>query len=147
MDASVVVPWKVLLSLLVTHSLSPHYFQNYNHTQAQHAQEGKTLIVIHETVIYTKILRGDCKSKGAHISQFGCSCLVSRSCLTLRTVTHQAPLSMRFPRQEYDGSGLPFPSPGIFPTQGFNSCILHLQADSLPLNLIDIAKLPSTEIY
>ena len=30
---------------------------------------------------------------------------------TLWTVTHQAPLSMRFSRQEY-GSGLPFPPPG-----------------------------------
>ena len=32
------------------------------------------------------------------------------------TVAHQAPLSMEFSRQEY-WSGLPFPSPGIFPTQ------------------------------
>ena len=30
------------------------------------------------------------------------------------TVTHQAPLSMGFPRQEY-WSGLPFPSPGNLP--------------------------------
>ena len=33
-------------------------------------------------------------------------------------------------------SGLPFPSPGIFPTQGSNLhflCLLHQQADSLPL--------------
>ena len=33
------------------------------------------------------------------------------------TVAYQAPLSMGFSRQEY-WSGLPFPSPGIFPTQG-----------------------------
>ena len=39
---------------------------------------------------------------------------------------------MRFPRQEY-WSGLPFPPPGIFPTQGLNSCLLHWQAGSLPL--------------
>jgi len=32
-------------------------------------------------------------------------------------VAHQAPLSMRFSRQEY-WSGLPFPTPGIFVTQG-----------------------------
>ena len=31
--------------------------------------------------------------------------------MTSWTVTHQAPLSMRFPRPEY-WSGLPFPSPG-----------------------------------
>ena len=38
------------------------------------------------------------------------------------TVTCQAPLSMEFSRQEYE-SMLPFPPPGIFPTQGSN---LHL---------------------
>ena len=31
-------------------------------------------------------------------------------------LAHQAPLSVKFSRQEY-WSGLPFPSPGIFPTQ------------------------------
>ena len=35
------------------------------------------------------------------------------------TVAYQAPPSMGFFRQEY-WSGLPFPSPGIFPTQGSN---------------------------
>ena len=41
------------------------------------------------------------------------------------TVTHKAPLSMRFPRQEY-WSGLPFPSPGNLPDPGIQtrvSCI------------------------
>ena len=33
------------------------------------------------------------------------------------TAAHQAPLSMRFPRQEY-WSGLPFPSPGNLPNPG-----------------------------
>ena len=44
----------------------------------------------------------------------GCCCLVTKSCLTLATpwtVAHQAPLSVRFLRQDYK-SGLPFPSPG-----------------------------------
>ena len=35
------------------------------------------------------------------------------------TVAHQAPQSMGFSRQEY-WSGLPFPAPGIFPTQELN---------------------------
>ena len=39
-------------------------------------------------------------------------CLVAKS--NPWTVAHQAPLSMRFPRQEY-WSGLPFPSPGNLP--------------------------------
>ena len=38
---------------------------------------------------------------------------------TLWTVVYQAPLSMRFSRQEY-WSGLLFPPPEIFPTQGLN---------------------------
>ena len=40
------------------------------------------------------------------------------------TVARQAPLSMGFSRQEYQ-SGLPFPSPGIFPAQGSNPVLLH----------------------
>ena len=46
------------------------------------------------------------------------------------TITHQAPLSMEFSRQEH-WSGLPFPSSEYFPTQGSNSG-LPLQADSSP---------------
>ncbi|KAB0352571.1 hypothetical protein FD754_017428, partial [Muntiacus muntjak] len=45
--------------------------------------------------------------------------------------SHQAPLSKGFPRQEY-WSGLSFPSPGLFLTQGSNPCLLHWQVDSLP---------------
>ena len=51
------------------------------------------------------------------------------------TVARQAPLSMRFFRQEYR-KGLPFPPPGIFPTQRSNPhllCLMHWQVDSLPL--------------
>ena len=46
------------------------------------------------------------------------------------TVAHQAPLSMRFSRQEY-WSGLPFPPPGELPDPGIKSRSLQLQADSL----------------
>ena len=55
-------------------------------------------------------------------------CSVSRSCPTLFdpwTVARQAPLSVRFPRQEH-WSGLPFPSPGDLPDprdQTQTSCI------------------------
>ena len=58
--------------------------------------------------------------------------LVTKSCLTLVTpwtVAHQAHLFMRFPRQE-SWSELPFPSSGIFTTQG-SSLGLVFQADSL----------------
>ena len=56
-------------------------------------------------------------------------------CATPWTLAHQAPLSIGFPRQEH-WSGLPFPSPGIFPTQGLNPQLLrllHCQVGSLPL--------------
>ena len=49
---------------------------------------------------------------------------------TLWTVACQAPLSMRFSRQEY-WSGLPFPSPGDLP--GIEPGSPALQAGSLPL--------------
>ena len=65
-----------------------------------------------------------------------CCCLVLKLGLTLVTSwagAHQAPLSMDFSKQEY-WSGLPFPSPGIFQTQGSNPNLLHWQVDSLPLS-------------
>ena len=43
---------------------------------------------------------------------FVCVCVCM--CVIPWTVAHQAPLSMRFPRQEY-WSGLPFPSPRDLP--------------------------------
>ena len=47
------------------------------------------------------------------------------------TVACQAPLSMRFSRQEYR-SGLPFPSPGDLPDPGIEPGSPILQVDSLP---------------
>ena len=58
-------------------------------------------------------------------SEKSISCSVmSNHFATPQTVAHQAPLSMEFSRQEY-WSGLLFPSPGIFPTQGSNPGLLH----------------------
>ena len=64
------------------------------------------------------------------------SCVFSRVQLfaTPWTITCQAPLSMRFSRQEYC-SGYPCSAPRIFPTQGSNPHLLHWQADSLPRHL------------
>ena len=53
--------------------------------------------------------------------------LVTKLCLTLETswtVTCQAPLSMKFSRQEY-WSGLPFPSPGDLPDPGIKPSLLQ----------------------
>ena len=54
--------------------------------------------------------------------------------VTLWTVTHQAPLSMAFSRQEY-WSGLPFPSPEGLPDPETEPGFPALQADSLPSEL------------
>ena len=57
-------------------------------------------------------------------------------CVTPQTAAHQAPLSLGFSRQKY-WSGLPFPVPEDFPTQGSDPSLLSLlswQADSLPLS-------------
>ena len=50
---------------------------------------------------------------------------------TLWMVVHQAPLSMGFSRH---GVGCHFLLQGILPIQRLNLCLLHLQADSLPLS-------------
>ena len=49
------------------------------------------------------------------------------------TVAHQASPSMGFSRQEYQ-SGLPFPSLGIFPTQGSNPGLPHCRQTLYPLS-------------
>ena len=56
-----------------------------------------------------------------------CVCVLSHVWLfvTPWTIVHQAPLSVGFHRQE-NWSGLPFPIPEIFPTQGSNSCLFPL---------------------
>ena len=50
--------------------------------------------------------------------------------MTPWTVAHQAPLSMRFSRQEY-WSGLPFPSPGDLPNPEIKPRSPTLQAVTL----------------
>ena len=58
-----------------------------------------------------------------------CACVLSyfsrvRLFATPWTVARQAPLSVGFSRQEH-WRGLPFPAPGIFPTQGSNPRLSH----------------------
>ena len=57
------------------------------------------------------------------------SVLATQLCLT--SVARQAPLSMKFPRQEY-WSVLPSPSPKDLPDLGIKPRSPALQADSLP---------------
>ena len=55
----------------------------------------------------------------------GCAFCPVQLLVTLWTIAHQPPLSMGFSRQEHR-TGLPFPSPGIFWTQGSNP-LLHFR--------------------
>ena len=55
--------------------------------------------------------------------------------MTPWTVSHQAPLSTGFSRQDYC-SGLPFPSPGDLLHPGIEPRSLALQADALPSELL-----------
>ena len=61
-----------------------------------------------------------------------CTCMLScfspvQICVTLWTITHQAPLSMEFFRQEY-WSGLPCPPPGALPDPGIEPASLKTLA-------------------
>ena len=53
---------------------------------------------------------------------------------TLWTATHQAPLSIRFPRCKNTEVKLPFPTPGGLPDPGIEPTSPALQADSLLLS-------------
>ena len=70
-----------------------------------------------------------------------CGCLVAKSCPTLCNLMECSlwpPLSMGVARQEH-WSPLPTSSPGVFLTQGWNPCLLHLlhwQVDSWPLSQV-----------
>ena len=55
-------------------------------------------------------------------------CTVVPDSETPWTVVPQAPLSMRFPRQEYWRSGLSFPPPGDLPNPGIEPLSLASQA-------------------
>ena len=59
--------------------------------------------------------------------------VASSSFGTTWTVAYQAPMSVRFPKQEY-WSGWPFPSLGDLSNLGIQPVSLALQADSLSLS-------------
>ena len=61
--------------------------------------------------------------------------LVTKSCPTFCDCSLPGFMSMGFPRHEY-WSGLPCPPPGDLPTHGSNLCLLHWQANTLPLSCL-----------
>ena len=70
------------------------------------------------------------------IQQQFCCFLVTKSCPTLQF--HGLQLTKLFCPWDFPGKntgvGCHFLLQGIFPTQGLNPCLLHWQADSLPLS-------------
>ena len=56
------------------------------------------------------------------------------------TIACQDPRSAGVCRREY-WSGLPFPFPGVFRTQGLHPHLLHSQVDSFPLHYLGIVSL------
>ena len=78
---------------------------------------------------------------------FDCVCVLScvHLFVTLWTVAHQAPLSVRFPRQEY-WNGLQFTSPGDLPDPGIEPGNLHWWLILYPCATLEALYLTSTTI-
>ena len=98
--------------------------QNKMYSRCKGLKIIKHLYTLKFKIIYTTTIRQDILSLS----------LVTKSCLTLATpytIACQAPLSMRFSRQEY-WSGLPFPPPRSLPDPGIKHMSAALQVDSLP---------------
>ena len=79
-----------------------------------------------DNITGVRVMEGDTTACMVSISESESG--VAQSSLTLcdpvDCIAYQAPPSMGFSRQGY-WSGLPFPSPGIFLTQGSNPGLLH----------------------
>ena len=96
-----VIPWTEEPGQLY----SPRSHKASDMTEAT-VQQSKPAINIHTLLVFSRSI-------------------VSDFFATPWTAACQAPLSMGFPRQEY-GSGLPFPPPRVFLTQGLNLCLPRL---------------------
>ena len=122
---------KIYSSLKLTHRLKQ---KTCKPKIAQLMVESETVLL---TCCKTQELRNKCKKWCiTHCAVLGCS-VVSDSLPPRETVAHQAPLPMGFSRQEY-WSSVPFPTPGDLPDLEIEPilvCLLHWQADSLPLVL------------
>ena len=66
-----------------------------------------------------------------------CCCLIAKSCPCLLRIHELLPARLlcpwNFPGKN-TGVGCHFLLQGVFPTQGLNPCLVHWQADSLPLS-------------
>ena len=92
------------------------------------------------------------KSQWQKVLKVVCMCMLSHVWLfaTSWTIAHQAPLSMRFPRQEYQ-SGLTFPPTGDLPYPRIQlfciSCIgSRIPCTSTTWEVLEISKTKATHI-
>ena len=90
-------------------------------------------ILAKEDLMQSEISHRRTNTVWVHLDEVPCCCLVAKVWLTPGTVASWAPLSMKFPRQEYWG-GLPFPSRGALPDPGIKLASPARQVDSLPLS-------------
>ena len=97
------------------------------------------------------LVRQNTSLPGIYISTLRCVFSHVQLFVTPRTEAHQAPLSMGFSRQGKDtGGDYHFLLQGIFPTQESNPCLLcllHWQANSLPLRHLGSPKLEEYCFY
>ena len=108
-------------------------------TQLKLSRAGSSQTICHwnldHSITVSYCLEGEGKAPGVmRRTEHTCSTLRAPACYYLVAqlvpwaVTHQAPLSMGFPRQEY-WSGLPFPSPGGLPDQGMEPAEILLNRE------------------
>ena len=86
----------------------------------------------------------DCQGSEAALYEtilMGCysCCLINKLCLTPCNLMDYGPPSSSVPGKNA-GAGSHFLLQGIFPTLGSNLCLLHWQADSLPLHYLGSPK-------
>ena len=120
------------------HSSSLNAFSLVQHRAACRMQKGHIAWTRHQWQAHFGDIMAQFQTTARKNKHFGflvpVSCLVAKSCpifVTLLTVTHQAPLSMGFPRQEY-WSVLPFPSSGDLLDAGIKPGSPKLQASHQP---------------
>ena len=123
---------KMLISLITT-SYVKSGFSECLSLESILEQLHAVILYIFHILYYIHFILGTLYSLGYLMLMLSCS-VMSDSVIPW-SVVRQAPLSMGFFSQEY-WSGLPFPTPGDLPHPAIGPifiCILHRQADSLPL--------------
>ena len=92
------------------------YKMKFSQSRNERERTVKVLVVCIEKSLRAKAERLRGSMVGSKVREIMVVVALIRALAAPKTVPHQAPPSMRFPRQEY-WFRLPFPSPRVFPTQ------------------------------